>query len=198
MKSERKRHFAVDKLSPQAKRLVDDGLAANLTYEQIARMVRDTGETVALSSLQRYHANKWFPTRAALEETNRLYELVRESLEKSQGKKLDQVSSELLKTHLFKALATIKDGDPVKLYDLVISEGRLEVEKKKVEIQREKLAAEKERIEVLRAQLNSNGDKATLFIEFMKAFASYLGRKDQDALKYLQPHIRGFAAEMKG
>jgi hypothetical protein len=197
MKSERKKHFAVDKLSPQAKRLVDDGLAANATYDEIIKTVRAIGETLALSSLSRYREKQWFPTRATLEETNRFYGLIKESLEKSQGKKLDEVSSELLKHHLFKAMAAIKDGDPVKLYDLVISEGRLGVEKEKVELAKQKLATEKERLDILREQVGDHGDKATLFIEFMKAFAGYLGKKDQEALKYLQPHIRGFAAEVK-
>jgi len=84
--------------------------------------------------------------------------MIKESLEKSQGKKLDEVSSELLKHHLFKAMAAIKDGDPVKFYDLVISEGRLGVEKEKVELQKQKLATEKERLDILREQVGDHGE----------------------------------------
>jgi len=40
-------------------------------------------------------------------------------------------------------------------------------------------------------------DKAALFIEFATGLIEYLKVKDQDALRYLEPHIRGFADSVK-
>lgn len=152
--AERKRHYAVEKLSSQGRALIDALLGENETYEEIVKRLKaKTAESLAVSSLQRYHAKRWFPTRQALEETGRLFDLVKESLEKSQGKKLDEVSSELLKTLLFKALAAVKDPDPVKLYSLVISEGWLGVEKEKVGVQKERLGVMRERLKQLERTL---------------------------------------------
>ena len=151
---ERKRHYAAERLSPQGRALVDGLLGENDTYEEIVKRLKaKTGEALAISSLQRYHAKKWFPTRQVLEETGRLHGLVKEALEKSQGKKLDEVSSELLKTHLFHALAATKDADPLKLYQLVISEGFLGVEKEKVSVQKERLGVMRERLKQLERAL---------------------------------------------
>ena len=40
-------------------------------------------------------------------------------------------------------------------------------------------------------------DKPALFIEFLGKFMEHLKAKDPDSLRYLEPHIRGFAEEMK-
>jgi len=147
---ERKRHYAVEKLSPQARALVDAGLGDNKTYQQIVdALKKETGEKLPLSSLQRYHAKRWFPVRAALEETERLHGLVKESLEKSQGKKLDEATSEVSKAMLFKVVTALKDPDPYALYSLVLAEGRLDVQKERNRILRERTANDREKIALL-------------------------------------------------
>ena len=66
---ETRRHFAVDKLSPQAKKIVEEGFEANLTHDKIADAVKAaTGERLAKSSLQRYYTQKWLPERRRLEQ----------------------------------------------------------------------------------------------------------------------------------
>lgn len=44
----------------------------------------------------------------------------------------------------------------------------------------------------------TNGeDKATLFLDFAGKFIEYLRGRDGEALRHLEPHLRGFAAAMK-
>lgn len=180
MKSERKRHFAVDKLSPQGRVLVDGLLGENRTYDEIVKELKArTGEALALSSLQRYHARKWFPIRQVLEETGRLHSLVKEALEKSQGKKLDEVSSELLKTHLFNALAALKDADAAKLYQLVISQGWLDVEKEKVELSKGRLGVMRERLKQLERALELKEKQVKAAVQKIKETAVDAGVKPE-------------------
>ena len=40
-------------------------------------------------------------------------------------------------------------------------------------------------------------DKAQLFLDWLENLAQYLRQRDPEALKYLEPHIRGYAEEMK-
>lgn len=40
-------------------------------------------------------------------------------------------------------------------------------------------------------------DKPALFIEFLGRFMEHLKAKDPDSLRYLEPHIQGFAESMK-
>lgn len=197
MKPERKKHFAVDRLSPQARRLVDDGLAANATYEEIVKTVRAIGEQLAVSSLQRYHANKWFPTRAALEETNRLHGLVKDSLEKSQGKKFDEVTSEVSKALLFKVVTALKDPDPYALYELVLADGRLDVQKERNKILRERTDNDKEKIALLERNLKLKEQQIERAHEKAKAAEKTIeaiGKKkglDAETLKKIREEVYG-------
>lgn len=150
MNAQRKKHFAVEKLSAQGRELVDALLAANETYEDIVKQLRSrTGESLAVSSLARYRERKWFPTRAALEETDRLYGLVKEALNGAAGKNLDEVTSEAAKAMLFKVVAALKDPDPYALYSLVLAEGRLGVQKERNKILRERTGNDQQKIALL-------------------------------------------------
>lgn len=40
-------------------------------------------------------------------------------------------------------------------------------------------------------------DRAAIFLDFMASFVSYLRQRDGDALRYLQPHVSGFADYIK-
>ena len=40
-------------------------------------------------------------------------------------------------------------------------------------------------------------DKAALFIEFVESLIGYLKERDGESLRYLEPHIQGFAETMK-
>jgi len=40
-------------------------------------------------------------------------------------------------------------------------------------------------------------DRAALFIDWLTGFVDYLKDKDGEALRYLEPHIKGFADSMK-
>jgi len=44
---------------------------------------------------------------------------------------------------------------------------------------------------------NQPVDKAALFLDFLEREITYLKEQDPEALRYLQPHIRGFAEHMK-
>lgn len=64
-----RKHFAVDKLSVHAKKIVDEGFEANDTYHRIVDAIKAaTGEKIATSSLQRYYTRRWLPERRRLEQ----------------------------------------------------------------------------------------------------------------------------------
>jgi hypothetical protein len=66
---EQRKHFAVDKLSENARRIVETGLCAGDTYTAIIAAVKvATGEKLAHSSLQRYYSRKWLPEKRRIEE----------------------------------------------------------------------------------------------------------------------------------
>lgn len=48
-----------------------------------------------------------------------------------------------------------------------------------------------------RGNTNTAIDKPALFIEFLTKLTEHLKEKDPDSLKYLEPHIRGFAESIK-
>jgi hypothetical protein len=151
---ERKRHFVVEKLSLAGKKIVDDGLSANETYEKVcAALLKATGEKLPVSSLQRYHANRWFPVRRTLAETERLFAMVKDSLEGAKGKPIDEVTSEMLKTLLFNGMAAAQNQDPLALYDLVLAEGRLGVQKERNKILTERTANDSKKVKVLERNL---------------------------------------------
>jgi hypothetical protein len=152
--AERKRHYAAEKLSLAGKKIVDDGLSANETYEKVcAALLKATGEKLPVSSLQRYHANRWFPVRRTLAETERLFAMVKDSLEGAKGKPIDEVTSEMLKTLLFNGMAAAQNQDPLALYDLVLAEGRLGVQKERNKILTERTANDGKKVKVLEESL---------------------------------------------
>lgn len=196
--SERKKHFAVDKLSPAGRKIVDDGLAANATYEAIVKALREkTGELLIARSLGRYRANQWFPIRAALEETNRLHGLVKDSLEKSQGKKFDEATSEVAKAMLFKVVTALKDPDPYALYELVLADGRLDVQKDRNKILRERTDNDREKIKLLERsvkakerQIEQAREKAVAAEKTIEAIGKKKGL-DAETLKKIREEVYG-------
>jgi len=48
------------------------------------------------------------------------------------------------------------------------------------------------------AARGGSADKPALFIEFLGKLIEHVKAKDPDALRYLEPHIKSFAAEIKG
>ncbi len=65
----RRRHHKAERLSPEASKIIDDGLAAGVPYEEIAERVESaTGETIGVGSISRYYRAKWRPHREATEQ----------------------------------------------------------------------------------------------------------------------------------
>lgn len=89
-------------------------------------------------------------------------------------KEFMELSSKLQKLKVQLVNEALKDTDPQKIYAL----GNL------LRVQRFKGS-------------NIQEDHATLFIQFLEKFLTYLQEKDSEALRYVQPHLRGFAAEVK-
>ena len=48
-----------------------------------------------------------------------------------------------------------------------------------------------------KASASRGQDKASLFLEFANAFVTYLKDRDGEAMRYLEPHLRGFAETTK-
>src|SRR5574341_315784 len=194
----RKKHFAVDKFSSAGRSLVDEMLAQNRTYDAIVDALRaKTGEKLAPSSLQRYHAGKWFPTRAALEETDRLYDLVKDALKASAGKNLDEITSDAAKAMLFKVVAALKDPDPYALYDIVLARGRLDVQEERNKILRERTNNDREKIALLERTVKAKEqqlDQARQKAAAAEKKIETIGKKkglDADTLKRIREEVYG-------
>jgi len=62
-----RRHFAVEKLEPEAKAAVDDALARGVPYADVARMLEEEFEVkIAISSIGRYATGSFSPQRERL------------------------------------------------------------------------------------------------------------------------------------
>lgn len=85
-----------------------------------------------------------------------------------------ELSSKLQKLKVQLVNDALKDPDPQRIYAL----GNL--------------------LRVGGARKGAETDHAGLFIQFLEKFLAYLQEKDAEALRYVQPHIAGFAQEIKG
>lgn len=200
MKARRKTFPAIARLSRAARAIMQGAFLEGPGARSVKSIVDDikakTGEKVDDNAVYRYQ-DYWLTCERPFIEARQEADGMMAALKDNPTADVEELVKQRLVVAQMLTAKRFDESDPVELGYLAQGEKRIEVEKEKIGIQRARLEADKERTEVLRAQVKDGGDKATLFIEFMKAFASYLTKKDQEALKHLQPHIRGFAAEIK-
>lgn len=52
-----RKHYAIDKLPPAIKETVDEMIKADFTYREIVEYIKESGNSVSISAVQRYAAN---------------------------------------------------------------------------------------------------------------------------------------------
>ena len=52
-----RKHYAVDKLPPEIRDAVDEMIKADFTYREIVDFVKNSGESISVSAIQRYASN---------------------------------------------------------------------------------------------------------------------------------------------
>ncbi|MDE5558835.1 MAG: DUF3486 family protein [Ruminococcus sp.] len=52
-----RKHYAIDKLPPEIKGTVDEMIKADFTYREIVEYIKESGNSVSISAVQRYAAN---------------------------------------------------------------------------------------------------------------------------------------------
>ncbi len=52
-----RKHYAIDKLSPEIKEIVDEMIKSNSTYQEIVDYIKSTGNNISKSAVQRYASN---------------------------------------------------------------------------------------------------------------------------------------------
>ena len=57
MSRKKRRHYAIEKLSPDIKEVVDEMIKADFTYKEIVDYIQSTGNSISKSAVQRYAAN---------------------------------------------------------------------------------------------------------------------------------------------
>jgi hypothetical protein len=199
VKAARKRTYpAIARLSRTAREIIERGFLEGAGVRSIKSIVQQikekTGEKIDDSAIYRYR-DYWLAVERPFIEARKEADGMLAALRANPTADLEELVTQRLAVAQLLSAKRFDETDPIELGYLAQGEKRIEIERKKIELAREKLATEKERLEASKA--DAGADEASLFIKFLKAFAEYLARNDRDSLSHLQPHIRGFAAEMK-
>jgi cobalamin biosynthesis Mg chelatase CobN len=106
MPKQNRRHYKVEQL--KCRGMVDKMLAAGYIYEDIAAAVTDAGESIGVSSLQRYNASFEFAAqkiRRVQEQTKVLVDALRES----PGTEMAEVANQVMMAGLLERVAAADD-----------------------------------------------------------------------------------------
>jgi len=155
----RRRHHKTERLSPEARRIVDDGLGAGATYDAIAFKVFEvTGEKIGDSSVQRYAAAKWLPAREAAREADAVAERIVDRLQNLghlDAASLREAMKLTAAEELFPVLRGLAADDPASLARFFssldqnrIGEARLDVDRRKIDVDLARVEARNREIEI--------------------------------------------------
>lgn len=92
-RTQRRRHYKVEELS--CRETVDRMLAAGHTYDEIVQAVREAGEEIGKSSVQRYHSS-WEQVAEKLRKTREQVKVLVQAVRESPNTDLAEVANNLL------------------------------------------------------------------------------------------------------
>lgn len=201
MKAPRKRTYpAIARLSRAAREIIEhaflEGAGVRSGKSIIEEIKQKTGETIDDSAVYRYR-EYWLAVERPFIEARKEADGMLAALRANPTADVEELVKQRLTVAQLLSAKRFDETDPIELGYLAQGEKRIDLERKKIELAREKLTTEKERLEALRQQQGESSDSAAVFIELMNELARYLASNAQEALRQLQPHIRGFAAHMK-
>jgi hypothetical protein len=176
-----RRHHKAEKLSPEARLIIDHGLAANDTYVQIVRDVAQaTGETISVSAVGRYHAGCWRPSQESIRRSQEIAESLMRSMLGVSTEELERRSPEDVERQLGLAIRTrtahvlmpvlpaLAEQDPGQVTALFANLERSRVEELRVrqryaeiELKAEALEHEKRLVEAKLAEIARKAEAVT-------------------------------------
>jgi hypothetical protein len=188
----RRRHHKAENLSAEARAIVDRGLASGASYDAIACEVEErTGDHIAPSSLQRYHAAKFRPQQEAKAEARAIAEALAETYAGMGDAELRRAMELRVFDALLPAIEVLKADKPEALTTFFTDLGANRIEEARLAVKRDELALRNRQLEVLLAREQAKLDEIRRRAEEELKKATGDGKRSPDATRKAIQDIYG-------
>jgi hypothetical protein len=199
----RARHFRTMDLTEDAKAVVHAGFLRQATLAAIVARVKEvTGETVALSSLQRYR-DWWTSEARPAQQAADMAREVAAALKDHPAEDVRRLIEQKIEQLYLLQLRHLEGKDPLEVADLALQQQKVSMRREKLGLDsqrellhKERLALDKERLELQREK-KAAIDRPALFLEFFKGMVDQLVHVDPQAAEVLNKHFDRLMARIK-
>lgn len=156
---EARRHFAVEKLSPAGRAIVEAAFAAGVPYDAVVEQLQEeTGEKVSRSAVSRYYRSHWKESAARARDLSLQSTQLVDALKIKPTDELTETIRGLLALGLMERSSELASLDPVK----ALSEQR---HREELRLREKELDLKKQEIELGVEQLKQRAKEAEVKIE---------------------------------